>query len=47
VLSRIIYGARVSLVVGLASVIIGTVLGTVARLASGYGEGTLDIPDSA
>jgi len=42
VLSRIIYGARVSLVVGLASVIIGTLLGTVLGLVSGYWEGTLD-----
>ena len=42
VLSRIIYGARVSLIVGLASVIIGTVLGTGLGLVSGYWEGTLD-----
>jgi ABC-type dipeptide/oligopeptide/nickel transport system permease subunit len=42
VLSRIVYGARVSLIVGFASVIIGTVLGTGLGLASGYWEGTLD-----
>jgi len=42
VLSRIVYGARVSLIVGLASVIIGTLLGTVLGLVSGYWEGTLD-----
>jgi len=42
VLSRIVYGARVSLTVGLASVIIGTVLGTLLGLVSGYWEGTLD-----
>ena len=42
VLSRIIYGARISLIVGLASVIIGTLLGTVLGLVSGYWEGTLD-----
>ena len=41
-LSRIIYGARISLIVGLASVIIGTLLGTVLGLVSGYWEGTLD-----
>src|SRR5215470_2279771 len=34
VLSRIIYGARISLVVGLASVLIGTVAGTVVGLVS-------------
>jgi peptide/nickel transport system permease protein len=42
VLSRIVYGARVSLIVGLASVIIGTLLGTVLGLVSGYWEGKLD-----
>jgi len=42
VLSRIVYGSRVSLIVGFASVIIGTVLGTVLGLVSGYGEGRLD-----
>jgi len=42
VLSRIVYGARVSLVVGFASVLIGTGLGTVIGLASGYLEGAVD-----
>jgi peptide/nickel transport system permease protein len=42
VLSRIVYGARVSLVVGFASVILGTVLGTALGLLSGYWEGRLD-----
>src|SRR5262245_163360 len=42
VLSRIIYGARVSLIVGFASVLIGTGLGTALGLASGYWEGRLD-----
>src|SRR5207244_11118011 len=42
VLSRIVYGARVSLIVGFASVIIGTLLGTVLGLVSGYWEGKLD-----
>src|SRR5207245_1195662 len=42
VLSRIVYGARVSLIVGLASVIVGTLLGTVLGLVSGYWEGKLD-----
>ena len=41
-LSRIVYGARVSLIVGFASVIIGTVLGTALGLVSGYWEGKLD-----
>lgn len=42
VLSRIIYGARVSLIVGFASVAIGTILGTAIGLVSGYWEGNLD-----
>ena len=42
VLSRIIYGAQVSLIVGLASVMIGTLVGTALGLVSGYWEGTLD-----
>ena len=43
VLSRIVYGARVSLIVGFASVIIGTVLGTVLGVVSGYWEGRVDL----
>jgi ABC-type dipeptide/oligopeptide/nickel transport system permease subunit len=42
VLSRIIYGARVSLIVGFAAVLIGTGLGTFLGLVSGYWEGRLD-----
>ena len=42
VLSRIIYGARVSLIVGFASVLIGTVVGTALGLVSGYWEGRVD-----
>jgi peptide/nickel transport system permease protein len=42
VLSRIVYGARVSLIVGFASVMIGTLLGTALGLLSGYCEGRLD-----
>src|SRR5437660_10415753 len=42
VLGRIVYGGGVSLIVGLASVIIGTLLGTVLGLVSGYWEGKLD-----
>jgi peptide/nickel transport system permease protein len=42
VLSRIVYGARVSLIVGFASVLIGTLLGTGIGLVCGYWEGWLD-----
>ena len=42
VLSRIVYGARVSLIVGFASVMIGTLLGAALGLVSGYCEGRLD-----
>jgi peptide/nickel transport system permease protein len=42
VLSRIVYGARISLVVGFASVLIGTALGTLVGLACGYLEGRID-----
>ncbi len=42
VLSRIVYGSRVSLIVGFASVVIGTLLGTVLGLVSGYWEGRPD-----
>jgi peptide/nickel transport system permease protein len=42
VLSRIVYGTRVSLIVGFASVIIGTTVGTFLGLLSGYWEGRLD-----
>src|SRR5688572_27284367 len=42
VLSRLVYGARVSLLVGFASVLAGTLLGTGLGLASGYCEGGVD-----
>lgn len=43
VLSRIIYGARISLWVGLLAVGIGTVAGTIIGLLCGYWEGWLDL----
>jgi len=42
VLSRIIYGARVSLVVGLGAVALGVTLGTIIGLISGYFVGKID-----
>jgi len=42
VLSRIVYGARVSLIVGFASVLLGTVVGTGLGLVCGYWEGKAD-----
>lgn len=42
VLSRVIYGARTSMVVGIGSVGIGVVMGTVLGLASGYRGGWTD-----
>lgn len=41
-LSRIIYGARVSLFVGLVSVGVGTVLGATLGVVSGYFRGSVD-----
>jgi peptide/nickel transport system permease protein len=43
VLSRVIYGARISLWVGLMAVGIGTVAGMIIGLACGYWEGRLDL----
>ena len=43
VLSRIIYGARVSMYVGLMSVIIGITLGTIIGILSAYVGGVLDL----
>jgi peptide/nickel transport system permease protein len=43
VLSRIIYGSRISLWVGLLAVGIGTAVGMVIGLACGYWEGRLDM----
>ena len=42
VLSRTIYGARISFLVGIVSTLIGFVVGTVAGLASGYFRGLFD-----
>jgi peptide/nickel transport system permease protein len=42
ILSRIIYGARVSLAVSLAAIVVGGVLGTVLGLMSGYFGGRVD-----
>ncbi|GBD11124.1 putative D,D-dipeptide transport system permease protein DdpC [bacterium HR23] len=41
--SRIVHGARVSLIVGLGSTILGTVVGGVLGLLSGYFMGKLDL----
>ena len=43
VLSRVIYGARVSMYVGLASVIIGISLGTLIGIVSAYVGGVIDL----
>jgi peptide/nickel transport system permease protein len=43
VLSRVIYGSRISLWVGLLAVGIGTFVGTIVGLVSGYWEGRLDL----
>ncbi len=42
-LSRVIWGARVSLLIGFAAVALGGVLGTAAGLVSGYRGGVFDI----
>jgi len=42
VLSRLIYGARVSLLVGLTAVVIGGTLGTVLGMTAGYLGGRID-----
>jgi peptide/nickel transport system permease protein len=43
VFSRVIYGARISLWVGLLAVGIGTFFGTIIGLISGYWEGAIDL----
>lgn len=43
VLSRVIYGARISLKVGLVSTLLGTVAGLVLGVVSGYVEGKTDM----
>ncbi|MGZ9810837.1 ABC transporter permease [Pseudoroseicyclus sp. H15] len=42
VLSRLLYGARVSLTVGIASILVGGTLGTFLGLVSGYFRGWVD-----
>lgn len=42
VLSRLLYGARVSLLVGVTAIVVGGVLGTVLGLVSGYFGGWVD-----
>ena len=42
VLSRVIFGTRLSLLVGFVSVIIGTVLGTIVGIFAGYTGGRVD-----
>ncbi len=42
VLSRVIYGSRVSLVIGFAAVVVGGVLGSAAGLAAGFSRGRTD-----
>ena len=41
--SRIVHGARVSLIVGVASTLLGSVLGGIIGLLSGYAGGTTDL----
>jgi peptide/nickel transport system permease protein len=43
ILSRIIYGTRVSLLVGVVSVLIGLTIGAAAGLLSGYADGVFDV----
>ncbi|MDF2810699.1 MAG: dppC [Microvirga sp.] len=43
ILSRIIYGSRVSITIGVAVVLLATVVGTVLGLAAGYMRGWVDI----
>lgn len=42
VLSRLLYGARISLLVGVSAIVVGGTLGTVAGLVSGYFGGRID-----
>jgi peptide/nickel transport system permease protein len=41
--SRIVYGSRISLVVGISSVILGTLVGSLLGLISGWWEGRFDL----
>ena len=42
-LSRVIFGARISVIVGLTATSLGTILSTIIGLVSGYFGGTLDL----
>ena len=42
VLSRVIYGSRVSLVIGFSAVLVGGLLGSAAGLAAGFSRGRVD-----
>ena len=42
ILSRVIYGARISMLLGLGAVTIGTVLATIIGILSGYYGGRID-----
>jgi peptide/nickel transport system permease protein len=42
ILSRLIYGARISMLVGVSSVLVSGVIGTVLGLIAGYGRGWSD-----
>jgi len=42
VLSRVIYGSRVSLVIGFSSVLVGGILGSAAGLLAGFSRGRMD-----
>jgi peptide/nickel transport system permease protein len=42
VLSRVIYGSRVSLLIGFAAVVVGSVVGASLGIAAGYRRGALD-----
>jgi ABC-type dipeptide/oligopeptide/nickel transport system permease subunit len=43
VLSRLIYGSRISIVIGLAVILIATTIGTMAGLIAGYKRGVTDV----
>jgi len=43
VLSRVIYGARISLLVGISSVLLGMAIGTAMGMVAGYRRGKLEV----
>src|SRR3546814_6089758 len=43
ILSRIIYGARISIFIGAAVILVATTIGTLAGLAAGYLRGWTDV----